>query len=97
MTIYHVTTKMKTVKTPSLNLLNPKHQKLGEDDDDDDDPPALVTNKEAKKNITGLQHYFLQVGNDGSPASAPNTCADFVEMQYQKSKKQITLDSFLIN
>ena len=51
-----------------------------------------MTNKEAKNYIAGLQNYFIHVGNDGSHASALDTCANFVEMEYQKSKKHITLD-----
>lgn len=55
------------------------------DEDDNDDPP--VTNQEAKKCIAGLQRYFMQKGNEGSPTSALNTCADFVERQICKKKR----------
>ncbi|XP_035212025.1 tigger transposable element-derived protein 6-like [Stegodyphus dumicola] len=47
-----------------------KHGKLDEDDDDDDESPVPVTNQEAKKCIATLQRYFMQEGNEGSPASA---------------------------
>ena len=39
--------------------------------------------------------YFMQEGNEGSPTSALNTCADFVEVKSYKNKRQTTLDAFL--
>ena len=65
------------------------------DDSDDEDPPVPVTNQEAKKFIAALQHYFMQVGNDESPTSTLNTCADFVQLQSYKNITETTLDAFL--
>ncbi|KII71184.1 hypothetical protein RF11_09205 [Thelohanellus kitauei] len=65
-----------------------------EDDDDDDDSHVPVTNHEAKKCMVVLQRYFMQEGNEGSPTSALNICADFVEVKCIKNKRQTTLDSF---
>ncbi|KAL1488913.1 hypothetical protein ABEB36_014700 [Hypothenemus hampei] len=64
------------------------------EDGADDDPPVSVTNHEARKYITGLQRYFMQEGNEKSPMSALNICANFVEIQSYK-KRQSTLDVFL--
>lgn len=48
--------KMKTVGTIVEYL------KVSEDDDSDDKYPLVcVTNQKAKKYITGIQHYFMQV------------------------------------
>ena len=79
-----------------VEVIKSKHQTLGEDDDsDDEDPPVPVTNQEAKKIIAGLQRYFMQIGNDGSPTSTLNTCADFVQLRSYKNIRQTTLDAFL--
>ena len=72
-----------------------KHEKLDEEDDDDDESPVPVTNQEAKKCMAVLQRYFMQEGNEGSPTSALNICADFVQVKCYKNKRQTTLDSFL--
>jgi hypothetical protein len=37
----------------------------------------------------------MQEGNEGSPVSALETCADFVELQSLKGTLQDTLDQFL--
>ena len=50
-----------------VEFIKGKHHQLDEGNDDDDDPIVLVTNKEAKKYIAGLQQYFIHVGNDGDP------------------------------
>ncbi|KII67912.1 hypothetical protein RF11_09084 [Thelohanellus kitauei] len=62
--------------------------------DDDDESPVPVTNQEAKKCMSVLQGYFMQEGNEGSPTSALNICADFVEVKCYKNKRQTTFDSF---
>ncbi|KII65755.1 hypothetical protein RF11_04388 [Thelohanellus kitauei] len=72
--------------------LKSKHEKF--EDDDDDDSPVPVTNQEAKKCIAVLQRYFMQEGNEGSPTSALNICADFIEVKCYKNERQTTLDSF---
>ena len=74
-----------------------KNPKLGEaqESDDEDPPEQMVTNQEARKCISCLKRYFMQIGNEGSPTSALDICADFVEMQSQKGTRQSTLDSFL--
>ena len=71
--------------------------KLGEaqESDDEDPPEQMVTDLEARKCISCLKPYFMQIGNEGSPTSALDICADFLEMQSQKGSRQSTLDSFL--
>jgi hypothetical protein len=54
-----------------------------------------VTNQDARKFIAGLQLYFMQEGNEGSPVSALETWADFVQLQSIKRTWQGTLDQFL--
>ena len=71
-----------------------KHEKLDQDDDDDDESPVPVTNQEAKKFMAMLRRYFMQEGNEGSPTSALNICADFVEAKCHKNKSQTTLAFF---
>ena len=80
-----------------VEFIKGKHHQLDEGNDDDDDPIVLMTNKEAKKYIPGLQQYFIQIGNDGIPTSALSICADFVEAQCKKDKKRTTLDLFMSN
>jgi hypothetical protein len=43
-----------------------------------------VTNKDARKFITGLGLYFMQQSNEGSPIAALETCVDFVQLQSVK-------------
>ena len=45
-------------------------------------------------NINRLQRYFMQYGNDRSPMSALSLCADFVQLEASKNKRQTTLDAF---
>jgi hypothetical protein len=42
-----------------------------------------VTNQDARKFFAGagLRLSFMQEGNEGSPISALETCADFVQLQ----------------
>jgi hypothetical protein len=54
-----------------------------------------MTNQDARKFIAGLQLYFMQEGNEGSPISALETCADFVELQSIKRTRQGILNQFL--
>ncbi|KII67876.1 hypothetical protein RF11_12559 [Thelohanellus kitauei] len=70
-----------------------KHEKFQEDDDDDESPVPM-TNQEAKTCMALLQRYFMQEGNEGSPTSALNICADFEEVKCYKNKRQTMLDSF---
>lgn len=73
-------------------------QILDEDSDaDDENLPVPVTNQEARKCITMLQRYFIQEGNDESPMSALDTCADFVQKQSYKHKRQTILHEFFNN
>jgi hypothetical protein len=39
--------------------------------------------------------YFMQEGNEDSPISALETCADFVQLHSIKTTQQDTLDQFL--
>jgi hypothetical protein len=54
-----------------------------------------VTNQDGRKFIAGLWLYFMQEGNEGSPISALETCADFVQLQSIKRTRQGTLYQFL--
>jgi hypothetical protein len=54
-----------------------------------------VTNQDVRKFIAGLWLYFMQEGNEGSPISALETCADFVQLQSIKRTWQGTLNQFL--
>jgi hypothetical protein len=45
--------------------------------------------------IAGLPLYFMQEGNESSPISALETCADFVQLQSIKRTRQGTLNQFL--
>jgi hypothetical protein len=61
-----------------------KHQKTSEcqeTDEDDTTERERVTNQDARKFVAGLQLYFMQAGNEGSPVSALETCADSVQLQ----------------
>jgi hypothetical protein len=40
-----------------------------------------VTNQNATKFTAGLCLYSIQEGNEGSPISASETCADFAQLQ----------------
>jgi len=71
-----------------VEFIKGKHQQL--DEGNDDDSIVLVTNKEAKKYINELNQYFIQVGNDGSPTSALSICADLLEAQCKKDKRDYT-------
>ncbi|KII61244.1 hypothetical protein RF11_15501 [Thelohanellus kitauei] len=62
--------------------------------EDDDNSSVLMSNQEEKKCMFELQHYFMQEGNEGSPTSALNICADFLEVKCHKNKRETTLDSF---
>jgi hypothetical protein len=54
-----------------------------------------VTNQDARKLIAGLRLYFMQEGIEGSPTSALQTCADFVQLQAIERTRQGTFDQFL--
>jgi hypothetical protein len=57
-----------------------KHQKTSEDQETNEDDTTeceRVTTQDARKFIAGLQLYFMQEGNEGSPISALETCTDF--------------------
>jgi hypothetical protein len=75
-----------------------KHQKTSEyqeTDEDDTTERERVTEQDAMKFIVGLRLYFMQEGNEGSPMSALDTCADFVQLQSIKRTRQGTLGQFL--
>lgn len=76
-----------------------KHQKMSEDSDEGDgaETPDVdeVANQDARKYIAGLRRYFMQQGNEGSPTSALDVCADFVHLQSIKRTRQGTLEKFL--
>jgi hypothetical protein len=58
-----------------------------------------LLNKLQRNNIriitAGLRLYFKQEDNGGSPTSAVETCADFVQLQSMKRTRQGTRDQFL--
>jgi hypothetical protein len=66
-----------------------------ETDKDDTTERGRVTNQDARIIIAGLRLYFMQEGNEGSPTSALETCADFVQLQSIKRTRQSTLGQFL--
>jgi hypothetical protein len=54
-----------------------------------------MTTQDARKCIDQLRQYFMQEGNEGSPLSALDVCADFVHSQSIERTWQGTLDKFL--
>jgi hypothetical protein len=69
-----------------------------ESDEDDISELERVTTQDIRKFIDWLRRYFMQEGNEGSPLSALDVCADFVHSQSinQSIKRtwQGTLDKF---
>jgi FKBP-type peptidyl-prolyl cis-trans isomerase len=74
-----------------------KHQETEnqENDEDDTTKSEQVISQDAKKFTAGLQFCFTQEGHEGSPISALETCADFVQLQSIKRTWQGTLNQFL--
>ncbi|XP_067126959.1 tigger transposable element-derived protein 6-like [Centruroides vittatus] len=76
-----------------------KQQDISEDQESDeiDDTPEVdrVSDRDARKFVARLQHYFMQEGNEGSPLSALDICADFVYFQSVKRRRQDSRDKFL--
>jgi hypothetical protein len=75
-----------------------KHQKTSEfqkTDEDDTTKHEWMTNQDTRIIIAGLWLYLMQKGNEGSPVSALETCADFVQLQSIKITWQGTLDQFI--
>ncbi|XP_021923805.1 uncharacterized protein LOC110831757 isoform X2 [Zootermopsis nevadensis] len=76
-----------------------KHQNTPDDQEgDEDDAPELervTTNQNARTFVAGLRSCFMQEGDEGSSISAPDTCADFVQLQPIRRTRQGTLDKFL--
>jgi hypothetical protein len=79
-----------------VEQITANHQKTSEDQESDEDDTTKherVTNQEARKFIARLQFYFfMQAGSEGSPISALETCADFVQLHSLKRTWQGTLD-----
>ncbi|CAK9828167.1 Tigger transposable element-derived protein 4 [Anthophora retusa] len=59
--------------------------------------PEQVTLQDAGKFINGLRRFFMQEGNEGSPLSSLDICADFVRTQSIKNIRQSTLGKFIVN
>jgi hypothetical protein len=74
-----------------------KHQMTSEDQEADEDMAERerVNIQDARTFIAGLRLYFMQKGNEGSPISALETCADFVRLQSVKRTWQGILDESL--
>jgi hypothetical protein len=72
-----------------------KTSEYQETDKDDTTERERVTNQDARIIIAGLRLYFMQEGNEGSPISALETCADFVQLQSIKRTRQSTRGQFL--
>jgi hypothetical protein len=48
-----------------------------------------MTNQDARRFIAGLRLYFMQEGNEDSPTSALETCANFVQLQSIKEHGRV--------
>nr|CAD7437433.1 unnamed protein product [Timema bartmani]CAD7452113.1 unnamed protein product [Timema tahoe] len=79
----HAMMKMKIVRIQLLKKLRQNIRETTEkQENDDNETPKRVTNQDASKYIAELSCYFMQEGNQGSPLSALDTCADFVQQYY---------------
>jgi hypothetical protein len=88
----------KDCEDATVEQIAAKYQKTSEyqeTDEDDMTERERVTNQDARKFMAGLRLYFMQEGNEDSPISALETCADFVELQSIKRTWQGTLHQFL--
>jgi hypothetical protein len=77
-----------------------KHQKTSEDQETDDDDTTeceQVTNQDARKFIAGLQLYFMQESNEGSPICGLETCTDFVRSQSREHGRVHLISSSISN
>jgi hypothetical protein len=54
-----------------------------------------VTDQDDKEFIAELQLYFMQESNGGSPMSAPESCADYIQLQTITRTRQGKLDQLL--
>jgi hypothetical protein len=75
-----------------------KRQKTSEDqetDEDDTTDRERVTNDDRRKFIAWLRPCFMQEGDEGSPTSALETCADSVQLQSFNRTRKGALDQFL--
>nr|CAD7399599.1 unnamed protein product [Timema poppensis] len=80
-----------------------KHSETTENQENDDNKtPRRVTYQDVSRYISELRCYFMQESNEGSPLSALDTCADFVQVQSIKKTRQgqspveiALLDSFV--
>lgn len=70
----------------------PKDQ---ETDEDDTTERERAHNQDTKIFIAALKLYFMQKSNEGSHISAPESCAEFVQLQSIKRTLYVTLDQFL--
>jgi predicted methyltransferase MtxX (methanogen marker protein 4) len=80
----NVTMKMKIVRMKLLKALSKQQDEEleGEESDEDDTSEVeRVTTQNARNFIDRLRRYFMQEGNEGSPLSALDVCADFVHSQ----------------
>jgi hypothetical protein len=81
-----------------VEQISAEHNKTSEaqeSDEDDTTERERVTDQDARQSIAGLRLDFMQEGNEGSPVSALETCADFIHLQSIKRTLQGTFDRFL--
>lgn len=78
-----------------LEQIKPLSEQEEENDDETDLCVDYISDKEAKRCISILKKYFMQIGNENSPMSALDSCADFVAVKSIKKLRQGTLDNFL--
>nr|CAD7615393.1 unnamed protein product [Timema genevievae] len=80
--------KMKIVRIKLLKNLWQNTETTEKQENDDNETPERVTDQNARKYIAELRCYFMQEGNEGSPLSALDTCADFVQVKSIKKTRQ---------
>ena len=82
--VLNVTMKMKIVRMKLLKALSKQQdEELEGKESDEVDTSELerVATQDARNFIDRLRRYFMQEGNEGSPLSALDVCADFVHSQ----------------
>jgi hypothetical protein len=94
-TVFNVIIKMMILRKQLLNKLQRNTRRHQETDKYDMTQCEKATNQDTRKFNAGLQMYFMQEGNEGSPIYATETCDEFVQLQLIKRIRQGTLNQFL--